>query len=245
MRLLKLDDNDNFKLTEDYAGGSVPRYAVLSYCWASDIDEVSMDDIEGGTAYTKTGYAKLRLFAQRAREDGLQHFWTNMCCVNRSHNLAISDAIIDTFPWFKGSSKCYVYLSDVSAVDESKGSVVAREAQWQHSFENSRWFTRSWTLQELLAPESVEFFSAEGRRLGDKRSLEDKIEYITGIPRAALRGAPLEGFSVDERISWMKGRQSNRVESRAYALLGLSGVSMAIQYGEGEVNAFIRLRGEI
>jgi hypothetical protein len=187
MYLLEIDDDNGFRLTEDYIDIPVPPYAVISHTWA--LDEVTSDDIRHGNWREKAGFAKLELFARQARKDDLRFLWIDTCCI--SNALSHSEAIYATFRWFRQASRCYVYLSDV------------REALWEHDFEHSRWFTRSWTLQELLAPSSVEFFSNDGSLLGDKRTLENKILHITGIPSSALRGASLEGFSVDERISWM------------------------------------------
>jgi hypothetical protein len=109
------------------------------------------------------------------------------------------------FRWYRNAAKCYVYLSDVSAGAGDKNGQSQRS--WESAFRNSRWFTRGWTLQELLAPESVELFSQEGELLGDEKILEQQIHEITGIPIAALRGAPLSEFCVDERLRWAENRQ--------------------------------------
>jgi hypothetical protein len=113
---------------------------------------------------------------------------------------------------------------------------------WEASFRKSKWFTRGWTLQELIAPASVEFFSLERQRLGDKESLEQQIHEITRIPVEALRGDPLEDFSVEDRRAWMAGRKTTQEEDMAYALIGIFGVSMEFRYGEGEERALYRLK---
>ncbi|KAH9203839.1 hypothetical protein DL95DRAFT_276290, partial [Leptodontidium sp. 2 PMI_412] len=109
----------------------------------------------------------------------------------------------------------------------------------------SKWFTRGWTLQELLAPRSVEFFSRKGNRIGNKRTLEQQIHEFTGIPATAFREYPLSQFDVDERLSWAKSRQTTRGEDKAYSLFGIFDVQMPLLYGEGEVKAFQRLREAI
>jgi hypothetical protein len=91
----------------------------------------------------------------------------------------------------------------------------------------------------------VEFFSREGKRLGDKRSLERQIHEITGIAVPALQGTSLSQFGVDERLSWVENRQTTRKEDEAYSLLGIFDVYMPHIYGEGRNNAFKRLREEI
>ena len=100
------------------------------------------------------------------------------------------------------------------------------------------------TLQELLTPRSVEFFSREGHRLGEKRTLDRQIHEITGIAILALRGTPLVQFSVEERLSWAENRQTTVEEDRAYCLLGIFNVYLPLIYGEGD-NAFCRLKEEI
>jgi hypothetical protein len=145
------------------------------------------------------------------------------------------------FRWYQKAARCYVYLSDVSTL-KRKACDTSAQCTWESAFRASKWFTRGWTLQELLAPKSVEFFSREGKTLGDKRTLEQQIHEITGIPTSALRENPLSQFDVDERFSWAKGRQTTRGEDKAYALFGIFDVQIPLLYGEGEVKAFLRLR---
>ncbi|KAI3321986.1 HET-domain-containing protein [Xylariaceae sp. AK1471] len=149
------------------------------------------------------------------------------------------------FRWYQDSYKCYVILSDVSTLEPAEPRSSFQSTPWMPAFRNSKWFTRGWTLQELLAPSSVEFYSREGNRLGDKISLMGPIHDITGIPVAALQGTPLSSFTIDERMSWSKNRQSSREEDLAYSLLGIFGVYMPLIYGEGRNYSFRRLRQEI
>jgi hypothetical protein len=137
-----------------------------------------------------------------------------------------------------------VYLSDVSVSGSIKNDQFSQLA-WEPAFQKSRWFTRGWTLQELIAPASVEFFSVEGERLGDKKSLERQIHEITGIPAQALEGGPLSQFNVNERMSWATKRETNREEDAAYSLLGIFDIHMPLIYGEGRKNALVRLYKEI
>ncbi len=104
---------------------------------------------------------------------------------------------------------------------------------------------RGWTLQELLAPVSVEFFTREGWRLGDKRSLEQQIHKITGIDILGSQGTPLSQFEVDERFKWAETRRTTREEDWAYCLLGIFDIYIPLIYGEGRENAIRRLRKEI
>lgn len=147
------------------------------------------------------------------------------------------------FRWYKNAVKCYIYLSDVLIPDDKveKGSSLGFEPV----FRNAKWFTRGWTLQELLAPSSVEFFSAGYKRLGDKASLGHLIPEITGIPVEAIQQYDLTKFSVDERVSWAAKRETKYEEDLAYSLLGIFGIFLPLIYGEGRENAFRRLREEI
>jgi hypothetical protein len=146
------------------------------------------------------------------------------------------------FRWYGDAVKCYVYLSDVSAHKRAHDGQTRRT--WESAFRKSRWFTHGWTLQELLAPASVEFFSREGELLGSKQMLEWLIHEITNIPITALHGVPLAKFPVAERLQWAASRETKRTEDNAYCLLGLFGVFMPLIYGEG-ANAFHRLTEEI
>jgi hypothetical protein len=145
------------------------------------------------------------------------------------------------FRWYRNADKCYVYLSDVSYEHDDNGS---DQGIWESAFRRSKWFTRGWTLQELLAPVSVEFFSRERKLLGSKRTLEGLVHHITQIPTSALRMISLSNYSVDERLGWAAGRNTKKTEDKAYCLLGIFGVFLPLMYGEGD-NAFKRLKEEI
>lgn len=146
------------------------------------------------------------------------------------------------YRWYRDAAKCYVYLSDILTILNGNQSSSPSALLWEPAFSASRWFTRGWTLQELLAPASVEFFSQDGRRIGDKRSLEQQIHRITGIAIPALHGTPLSEFSVEERFKWAETRKTTREEDWAYSLLGIFDISMWLSYGEGREKAVARLK---
>lgn len=148
------------------------------------------------------------------------------------------------FNWYKNSARCFVYLSDVSNI-AAQSTSQQTELALELALQGSRWFTRGWTLQELVAPTSVEFFTKQGQRLGDKRSLERYIHNITGIPVSVLRGRSLSEYGVDERFKWAEQRQTTHDEDLVYCLLGIFGVFMPLIYGEGKASASRRLRNEI
>jgi hypothetical protein len=243
MRLLEHNNNSEFSLTKAFLGDNIPKYAILSHTWGTDIDEVTYRDLIDGTGKNKVGYEKIRFCGDQARRDGLHYFWIDTCCIDKSNNTELAEAINSMFRWYRNADKCYVYLSDVSGSTSSNDN--SHQLPWESAFRASRWFTRGWTLQELLAPTSVEFFSRYSKRLGDKGTLKWHIYEITGIPILALDGAPLSQFGVQERLSWAENRQTTREEDEAYSLLGLFGIHLPLIYGEGREHAFRRLKKEI
>jgi hypothetical protein len=240
MRLLSLDDSGKISLTTNYTR-NIPCYAILSHTWGADSDEVSYHDLNGGFGTNKAGYAKIEFCGKQAIKDGLRYFWVDTCCINKADNTELSESINSMFRWYLNAAKCYVYLSDVSSSNPHSDQFPQ---EWESAFRRSRWFTRGWTLQELIAPNSVEFFSKECKRLGDKKSLEQQIYEITSVPTEALRGSPLSHFSVEERLLWAAKRQTTRKEDEAYCLLGIFNVFIPLIYGE-EGYAFVRLNEEI
>jgi len=242
MRLLERGKDGIMTMTRDLFGDNIPPYAILSHTWGSDTEEVSFKDWMDGTG-SKLGYDKIRFCGEQAERAGLQFFWVDTCCIDKSNSTELYEAINSMFRWYRQAEKCYVYLRDVSTTLEESNK--SRERPWQEDFRKSRWFTRGWTLQELIAPSTVEFFSTEGTKLGNKKSLESEIHHITGIPVEALQGSVLSGFSVRERMSWIEKRETARKEDKAYSLLGIFEVYMPLIYGEGRNNAFKRLREEI
>ncbi|KAF2128313.1 kinesin light chain 1 [Dothidotthia symphoricarpi CBS 119687] len=243
MRLLKrLPAGDGFELTS-FSDDLAPPYAILSHTW-TDGQEVTYNELLAGTGADKPGYAKIRFCGERATADSLEYFWVDTCCIDKSTNNELNTAINSMFRWYQGAAKCYVYLTDVP-VPEEVTNPEAFPISWQQAFQRSRWFTRGWTLQELLAPASVEFFSQDGKRLGSRISLEQEIHSVTGIPVEALRGHRLTEFSVDKRMSWAAKRTTTLKEDKVYCLLGIFGVFLPLLYGEGEEYATQRLKEEI
>jgi len=244
MRLLEYQSDGSFHLTNQFLNDDLPPYAILSHTWGKESEEVIFEDMVSGSGRVKVGYQKLRFCGEQAKKDGLQYFWVDSCCIKKSSDSELSESINCMFHWYQRAAKCYVYLWDVSITKRKRGDEKAQDT-WEQAFQQSRWFTRGWTLQELLAPASVEFFSKEGSRVGDKQSLEQWIHKITRIPVLALHGPGLSQFSVDQKLDWAKNRKTTREEDWAYSLLGICGISMSVLYGKGRTNAVRRLRKEI
>ncbi|KAF2264637.1 WD40 repeat-like protein [Lojkania enalia] len=243
MRLLQCNGTSGYHLTELFTSDEpIPSYAILSHTWGAELDEVTFDDLTNGTGTDKPGYEKIRFCAEQARQDGLDYFWIDTCCINGANKAELSQTINSMFRWYRNAARCYVYLSDVST---AKRDMNGDTCEWEPTFRSSRWFTRGWTLQELLAPSSVEFFSQQHKRLGDKCSLRQQIHEITAIPEAALQGEPLSQFSVNDRLSWIEYRETKLEEDKVYSLLGIFDVFIPPIYNVGVGRAFQRLLDEI
>jgi WD40 repeat protein len=236
MRFLKFNDDGEPSLIERDSTNIPPAYGILSHTWGADIDEVTYDDLRSGSDIhkQKPGYDKIRFCARRADEDGLRYFWIDTCSINKANFTELSEAINSMFKYYHQATRCYVYLSDVP--DPKDPTSTAESA-----FPRSRWFKRGWTLQELLAPSSLQFFSRAGELLGSKESRAQQIHQMTGIDVEALQGYPLTKFSIEKRISWATRRETKIEEDAAYSLLGIFDVHMTLIYGEGRQKAFHRL----
>ncbi|KAK1594643.1 heterokaryon incompatibility protein, partial [Colletotrichum navitas] len=231
MRLL---NTATLQLSEFY-DGQVPRYAILSHTWADD--EVLFDDIEGGPS-PKAGWAKVQSACRLARGQDHAWMWIDTCCIDKSSSSELSEAINSMFRWYRDADVCFAYLADAPCAGPGTPECAAALA-------GSRWFTRGWTLQELLAPAALDFYSSDWRRIGSRPILARVIGSVTGIDPAYLDGdggaLRLAQASVAERMSWASRRQTTRAEDLAYCLLGIFDVNMPLIYGEGP-KAFRRLQ---
>jgi hypothetical protein len=161
--------------------------------------------------------------------------WIDTCCINKSSGAELSESINSMYLWYKRASICYAYLSDVSL----------QPRDYLGSFRQSKWFTRGWTLQEIIAPCSVEFYSKDWIAFGTRLSLQKHISEVTGIDVAILRGESYARYSVAQKMSWAAKRKTTKPEDIAYCLMGIFSVSMPLLYGEGESEAFYCLQREI
>jgi hypothetical protein len=245
MRLLKRDNAGGVSFTKDLSESELRsyRYAILSHTWGKDDEEVTYEDVMSGIGSSKPGIgsAKIRFCLQQTRQDKLDYFWVDSCCIDKKNLVELDRSLRSMFRWYSNAETCYVFLSDVPQADQREELGV----DWEQDFRFSRWFKRGWTLQELIAPTTVGFFSKHGTRLGTKASLEQQINRITHIPITALRGMALTDFTVQERRQWQEGRETREPEDLVYSLLGLLDVSMPVLYGEGRLKAWERLESAI
>jgi hypothetical protein len=244
MRLLKVNKDGSFGDLEFFPEKEAPPFAILSHTWSTNADdEVKLQDIKDDAYANKTGSQKLLFCSKRANHDGLEYVWVDTCCIDQTNLAELTESINSMFRWYQKAAKCYVYLSNVSRYGEDGKP----HSGWESDFRNSRWFTRGWTLQELLAPNIVEFYSRDGILLGDKHSFVQQIFEITRIPPNALQGDAdrLSKFSIEERFSWARERETTKEEDKTYCLLGIFGIFLPLIYGEGHLSAMRRLRKEI
>ncbi|KAM0251619.1 hypothetical protein ACHAP5_001628 [Fusarium lateritium] len=226
------------------------KYAILSHTWGND--EVLYRDIQNPTRMEEVrkrngaGYRKIAQSCEKALSRGHDYIWIDTCCIDKSSSAELSEAINSMFRWYTNASACYAYLSDVF-LHEVGVEVV-------DGLKKSRWFTRGWTLQELIAPNDVEFFDHNWSPLGDRHTLASTIREITGVDQSYLLrpdgkkdrkiSIQLQRENVATRMGWMAQRETTRVEDMAYSMLGIFGINMPILYGEG-TRAFLRLQEEI
>jgi hypothetical protein len=230
MRLL----NVHTRRLEEF-NSHIPPFAILSHTWESD--EVTFQDLPDPHHPLKLGYAKIDGCCRRAIQDNLYYVWVDTCCIDKSSSAELSEAINSMYQWYAKSAACYAYLSD-AVPDE-------HIYPWDSSFRRSRWFTRGWTLQELLAPFRVYFFDQDWNFAGTRKGLANILSDITGILPDFLNGrAKIHDACIAMRMSWASRRVTTRTEDMAYCLLGLLGVSMPPLYGEGD-RAFVRLQEEV
>lgn len=139
------------------------------------------------------------------------------------------------FKWYRLAEECYAYLPDV----KWEGDEISKS-----QFRESVWFTRGWTLQELLAPKNVMFYDKDWKYIRTKMELASEISSVTNIDVDSL-GGDFPDASIATKMSWASKRQTGKPEDLAYCLLGIFNVDMDIRYGEGEYKAFIRLQREL
>jgi hypothetical protein len=229
---------------EQFFGSDIPHYAILSHTWGNE--EVTFQDWQDiSLASSKSGYAKILGACEQAKRSNLDYIWVDTNCIDKTSSAELSEAINSMWAWYRDASVCYAYLADAQDIApqvESDGGAIL---DMENSFWQSKWFTRGWTLQELLAPQDVIFYSMNWVQLGTKKILKHVLHLITGIFHNYLDGSqPVWQASVAERMSWMLKRLTTRVEDMAYCMLGIFEINMPLLYGEGS-RAFLRLQEEI
>ena len=232
------------------------KYAILSHVWAKSPDEPpeqTYQDVLAIQAQVKVDRAqnrnlpedevllrlspKIRKCCEQARKDGVELAWVDSCCIDKTSSSELTEAINSMYSWYATSAVCYAFLHDVPSFEDPHNP--------ESAFRKSVWFTRGWTLQELIAPITVLFFSEDWVKIGGKHALSTVVEDVTGINVEILaHQCSVDSVSVARRMYWASRRVTTRKEDEAYSLMGIFGVNMPTIYGEGE-GAFFRLQEEI
>ncbi|KAJ3561952.1 hypothetical protein NPX13_g8748 [Xylaria arbuscula] len=234
MRLLNAHTR---RIEEFVCADDVEEFAILSHRWGKE--EITLQDwnnLSTAELGEKEGYHKIDHCCKQAIEDGYNWIWMDTCCIDKTSSSELSEAINSMFRWYQDAAICYAYLADV--LDDTTGDSLLP------ALLQSQWFTRGWTLQELLAPREVVFFSKNWNKLTTKLTSVDILSTVTGIESIYLEGEPLEDASAAKKMSWASSRRTTRIEDIAYCLLGIFDVNMPLIYGEGK-KAFRRLQEEI
>lgn len=231
MRLIKASSVS--VVEREFWSDDIPPYGILSHTWEGG--EVSYQDMMNDTAMGKDGYRKIEMTCKLALADKLEYVWVDTCCIDKTCSAELSEAINSMFQWYKRAAVCYVWLSDLKPSPIT--DLTAAKA--------CKWFTRGWTLQELIAPKEVRFYDQRWTFKGTKTTLLQGLSTITGVDSNVLNNTlPLSSVAVARRMSWAATRKTTREEDIAYCLLGIFDVNMPMLYGEGP-KAFFRLQEEI
>jgi hypothetical protein len=241
---MRLINTETLELKE-FIGDCTEPYAILSHTWGAE--EINMQEMIQATSKVnkatairnKEGFRKIANSVTVAAKDGYKYVWVDTCCIDKTSSAELSEAINSMFRWYRDSSICYAYLADF--LPSSQPYHVGKDLD---QFSASRWFTRGWTLQELIAPRTLRFYSQSWTVIGSKESLADTIWKVTGIPKEVLKTGDPSSECVAHRMSWAVSRSTTRVEDMAYSLMGIFDINMPLLYGEGS-KAFMRLQEEI
>ena len=232
----------------EFGDDDITEYAIVSHRWVEqevDYNEIvelaKMAKKERSEIRQRDGYRKIFQGCEQAKKDGYKWLWMDTCCIDKRSSAELSEAINSMYRWYENSRICYAYLHDV----HSSSFPTAPDHRYPKSNGWPEWFSRGWTLQEMIAPRDVQFFNKDWHPIGDKRTLSPILENITQVPQHILKGGLSSNRPcIAQVMSWAADRTTTRVEDRAYSLMGLLDVNMPMLYGEGK-KAYHRLQLEI
>lgn len=196
---MRLINTTTFKLEGPFFGDGRPQYAILSHTWGAE--ELCLQDMAYVSSHThKKGFDKIENSCARAAHDGYTYIWIDTVCIDKTSSAELSEAINSMYDWYANAGVCYAFLEDLPAGVfpehlHSKGADWVRDIPMEGSshlileLSRCRWFTRGWTLQELVAPRTVLFFDKKWGRVGEKFTLRKELSTITGIDSKTLWGS--------------------------------------------------------
>lgn len=238
---MRLINTRTLELLELFGDKIPEEYAILSHTWEDE--EVTLQDWKDlRVAEKKRGFYKISMACKQAQLHNLDYLWADTACIDKTSSAELSEAINSMFSWYQDATICYVYLADVKPMPVEWDTMT--EPYIQH-FCRSRWFNRGWTLQELLAPTALTFYSQDWSKIASRSTLAQVISETTQINREYLRDIEkIKEANIAQKMSWLSRRVTTRVEDMAYCMLGIFNVNMPLLYGEGS-KAFTRLQEEI
>ncbi|KAI6006569.1 hypothetical protein F5J12DRAFT_768766 [Pisolithus orientalis] len=210
-------------------------YITLSHRWSES--GPLLRDIEGRVIYDMP-VRGVQAFCAVARELDYLWAWSDTCCIDKHSSAELQETIASMFAWYRHSALTIVYLSDIPDTG---------------SLGNSEWFRRGWTLQELLAPQTVLFYTQNwslyedltpSNHTADIAVLEE-LERVTGIETRFLTNFSPGWDDARSRLQWAALRHTTRPEDIAYSLFGIFNLHLPVLYGEPAENALGHLLSEI
>lgn len=220
--------NVKTRLLEDFTVRKIPQYAILSHTWIGEEvtfqEFLSQDSDTVKKKKSKTGFIKIMKTCKLAATHDISYVWVDTCCIDKSSSAELSEAINSMWRYYKDAEVCYAYLSD-----------LPRRANVVEELKACKWFTRGWTLQELIAPKELRFYDETWHFQGTKDHFAQPVHQITKIAPDVWRNPDgLAKFSIAERMTWASKRETTRIEDTAYCLLGIFDINMPLLYGEGK-----------
>lgn len=225
------------KIVQKYTKDAL-EYAIMSHRWGEDepdYQEMKMS-MKLDDPAPRAGLRKLHSFCEMAKRHHCDWAWSDTCCIDKTSSVELDEAIRSMYRWYRDATVCIVHLADTVTLAD-----VARDD----------WFTRGWTLQELLAPRRIKFFNRDWQPLTAFSNDKDEdspllpiLSNTTTISMDHLTSFAPGTNLLHEKMRWAAGRQTTRIEDVAYSLIGIFAVSLTIAYGEG-AEAFYRLQSAI
>lgn len=225
---------------------SEARYAILSHRWNEDgrtKRELTFQDLQPSSFRDSLNnpvfahsLSKIKGTCLKVQEHGIEYVWIDSCCIDRRSSVELNGSIASMFKWYELAEVCFAYLSDVtwSFMDFPKS---------KEQFINSAWFTRGWTLQELLAPKMMVFFDTSWHLIDTREGLSREIQEASGIESEYVNDfkSNSQSISIAKKMSWVSKRKVKKEEDMAYCLFGILDVRIDVREGEGK-RAFLRLQ---
>ncbi|KAI3538376.1 hypothetical protein CABS01_08119 [Colletotrichum abscissum] len=252
MRLI----NTNTLELKEFPDHSIPPYVIFSHVWGDEAEECHFQEFCSSANHTaetkrKNGYAKIVNFCLKCRESGYEWAWADTVCIDKANYDELNFAINSMFEWYQNSEMCFAYLEDTKVPERSP---FGRDQHFLFlgRIRDCQWFKRGWTLQELIAPRTIRFFSREWKWFMSNYQAVDDISGITSLPKNVIYQLKDSTFTLQSYRSWLQysprsvlkwasRRTVRQTEDAAYSLLGLLNVKIDIHYGEG-LKAFERLQ---